>query len=179
VTINNFPSGERALQQIIQIYRDNDASVPVLAQSILNLADWHLLFEKIREAYPLYEVAYQMMQGVEGFPLEDFFGQPKLIHFPAPADPPPPADAIVNPVEGRVSVRIEISERGSPRRLETVESDPPGLMDFRVRKSIRASRFRPALVGGLPVQTEGYVFTHTFVYYPEPTLIETTEGGAP
>jgi hypothetical protein len=178
VTINNFPAGERALQTIIQIHRTHNSPTPVIAQAILDLADWHLLFEKTREAYPLYEIAYELMEGVDGFPMEDFFGQPKLIHFPAPIDPSAP-EVPDRTAEGLVSVQFDITERGAARRLTTLDSVPEGMMDFRVRKSIRASRFRPPLVNGEPQMTSGFVYTHNFVYYPQVAIVETTEGSEP
>jgi hypothetical protein len=174
VTINNFPAGERALQTIIQIHREHSSPTPVIAQAILDLADWHLLFEKTREAFPLYEIAYELMEGVEDFPLEDFFGEPKLIHFPAPVDPSAP-DVPERTAEGLVSVQFDITERGAPRGLTTMESVPEGMMDFRVRKSIRASRFRPPIVDGEPQPASGYLYTHRFTYYPQVTLVERTE----
>ncbi|MEJ2089864.1 MAG: hypothetical protein P8Y69_15590, partial [Gammaproteobacteria bacterium] len=128
ISVNNFPAGERALQTIVQIHRDHNSDTAVVAQAILDLADWHLLFEKTREAYPLYEIAYEMMTGVEDFPVEDFFGEPKLIHFPAPLDPAPPEDIPASPVEGLVTVQFDISDRGATRRLRTLESKPEGMM---------------------------------------------------
>ena len=174
VTINNFPAGERALQTIIQIHRAHNSPTPVIAQAILDLADWHLLFEKTREAYPLYEIAYELMEGVEGFPLTDFFGEPKLIHYPAPIDPSAP-EVPERTAEGLVSVQFDVTERGAARKLATVDSVPEGMMDFRVRKSIRASTFRPMIVNGEPQTTVGYVYTHKFVYYPQVAIVETTE----
>jgi len=178
VTINNFPAGERALQMIIQIHREHDSPTSETAQSILDLADWHLLFDRTREAYPLYQIAYEMMETVDGFPVESYFGEPRLIHFPAPSDPPPPGMP-ERTAEGLVTVRFDVTDHGSPRRLETVASEPEGMMDFRVRKSIRAARFRPALVDGVPTETQGYTYTHHFKYYPQATLVETTEASAP
>ena len=177
VTINNFPAGERALQTIIQIHRTHNSPTPVIAQSILDLADWHLLFEKTRDAFPLYEIAYELMEGVQDFPLEDFFGEPKLIHFPAPVDPSAP-DVPESTAEGLVTVQFDITDRGAPRALTTMESVPEGMMDFRVRKSLRASRFRPPIVDGIPQATSDYTYTHTFTYYPQVTLVERTEEDA-
>jgi TonB family protein len=174
VTINNFPSGERALQTIIQIHRNHNSPTSVIAQSILDLADWHLLFEKTREAYPLYEIAYELMEGVEGFPMEDFFGEPKLIHYPAPVDPSAP-EVPERTAQGLVTVQFDVTERGAARRLRTTQSVPEGMMDFRVRKSIRAARFRPMIVNGVPQASTDYTYTHNFVYYPQVAIIESTE----
>lgn len=178
VTLNNFPAGERALQNIIQIYRDHDADTAQIAQSILDLADWHLLFERTREAFPLYQIAYEMMAGVEGFPTVDFFATPKLIHYPAPSDPSAPDGLPLSPAEGLVSLQFDVTERGSVRRLITVDSQPPGMMDFRVRKSLRVSRFRPAIVDGQPIVTENHGYTHRFTYYPQVGISETTQETA-
>ncbi len=178
ININNFPAGERALQTIIQIHRQHASPTAETAQAILDLADWHLLFERTREAYPLYQIAYEMMETVDGFPVVEFFGEPRLIHFPAPSDPPPP-DVPERTADGLVSVRFDVTDRGAPRHLETIASEPEGMMDFRVRKSIRASRFRPALVNGVPTETTGYTYTHHFTYYPQASLVETTEVETP
>ncbi len=174
ITINNFPAGERALQTIIQIHRGHNSPTPVIAQSILDLADWHLLFEKTREAFPLYEIAYELMEGVDDFPLEDFFGQPKLIHYPAPIDPSAP-EVPERTAQGLVTVQFDVTERGAARRLRTAELVPEGMMDFRVRKSIRAARFRPTIINGEPQATVDFVYTHKFVYYPQVTIVESTE----
>ena len=100
VTVNNFPAGERALQTIVQIHRGYGSDTPTVANAILELADWHLLFEKTKDAYPLYQIAYEMMETVEGFPVVDYFGHPRVIHFPAPADPDVPDDVVVSATDG-------------------------------------------------------------------------------
>ena len=114
------------------------------------------------------------MEGVENFPLEDFFGEPKVIHYPAPVDPSAP-EVPERTAEGLVTVQFDVTERGAARRLRTLDSVPEGMMDFRVRKSIRAARFRPTIVNGVPQPTTDYTYTHKFVYYPQVAIIETTE----
>ena len=170
VSVNNFPAGERALQTIIQIQRGNDAELEVVAKAILDLADWHLLFEKSRAAFPLYQIAWEMLSEVEGFPTEDYFGQPRLIYFPEPSDPKPSSRATESARTGLVTVQFDITEQGSVRRLETMASEPKGMMDYRVRKSLRISRYRPVITGGVPVPTDDYSYTHEFSYYPQPAV---------
>jgi tetratricopeptide (TPR) repeat protein len=171
VSVNNFPAGERALQIIIQIQREHHAELEVIAEAILDLADWHLLFDKSRDAFPLYQVAWEMMSNIEGFPIDDYFGEPRLIYFPKPNDPKQTSSQKSQTARtGLVTVQFDITEQGSLRRLETMASEPKGMMDFRVRKSLRISRYRPAMDGGIPVPTEDYVYTHEFSYYPQPTV---------
>ena len=87
LVVNNFPAGESALQAIIQIRRDNDSEPLEVAESILDLADWYLLFDKSRRAFPLYEHVYQVMESLERGSGGVYFADPKLLYFPAPDDP--------------------------------------------------------------------------------------------
>ena len=168
VSVNNFPAGENALQNIIQIYRDHGADTLVVAMALLDLADWHLLFEKTREAFPLYEVTWDVLSRIEGFAVEDFFSEPKLLHFPAPGAPRRMSQELAQTTaQGLVTLQFDINEKGEPRRLVTVDSQPQGMMDFKVRKSARVSKFRPAIIDGVPSYFGAFIFTHKFTYFPE------------
>ncbi len=167
VTVNNFPAGERALQSIIRIRQENQQSAEQVAESVLELADWYTLFEKTRRAHPLYQHAYEILAADPDFDVVSYFAQPKLLHYPAPADPsPPPLAQRGKEALGYVQLACEVTPRGQVRSLKTIASEPAGLMDFRVRKSFRASRYRPALVDGLPMATLDYSYRHEFPYFP-------------
>ncbi len=169
ISINNFPAGERALQQIIRIYRNTDSINPVVvSEAILELADWYLLFDKTKRAYPLYEYVYDALEELEPGLAGTYFGEPKLLYFPVPQDPRPPdlqerGDART----GYVELAYEISDSGYPRSLKTVASEPPGLMDFRVRKSLRLSRYRPMIVEGQALATQDFTYRYEFDYFEE------------
>jgi tetratricopeptide (TPR) repeat protein len=167
ISVGSFPQGERALQRIVQIHRENGNDPQQVAESVLKLADWYLLFEKPRRSDPLYEYVYDLLEAMEDVDAADYFAQPVMLHFPAPADPsPPPLGTSVEPRSGFVEVSYEVTSGGFVRSLKTVASEPKGMMDFRVRKSVRASRHRPSLLDGVPVQSSTQTFRHTFSYYP-------------
>ncbi len=169
LSVNNFPAGERALQQIIEIHRTSSNPDPVvLAEAILDLADWYLLFDKTQRAFPLYEHVYQLLSDVEGFAVANFFAEPKILYFPAPQDPrAPPPELRGERRTGFVEVGYEVSKTGYAKSLRTINAEPEGLMDFRVRKSLRLSRYRPMLIDGQPVDKPDHVYRHEFAYFPK------------
>jgi tetratricopeptide (TPR) repeat protein len=171
VTINNFPAGEAALQRIVRI-RQNSEPVDqlALAEAVLDLADWYTLFEKTQRAETLYAHAWELMAGIDGFDVVGYFADPALLYFPDPGDPsPPPPEERGERTTGYVEVAFDVTDEGQVRSLDTVASKPDGLMDFRVRKSLRMARYRPMLVDGVPVFRSAYTYRHEFPYYPERT----------
>jgi tetratricopeptide (TPR) repeat protein len=180
ISVNNLPAGERALQKIIQIHReDPDHDPVVLAEAILDLADWYLLFDKISRANPLYEHVYKLLEEVAAITATEYFAEPKLLYFPVPEDPrAPPLPKRGKMKQGFVEVVYDISKTGYPRELATVSSEPHGLMDSRVRKSLRVSRYRPSIVEGVPINRADHIYRHEFAYYPKLEVDETAEAAS-
>ncbi len=169
VAVNNFPAGERALQRIVQIWQSQDEAQPVaVAESVLDLADWYTLFDKTSRAETLYEHAYGLMTEITDFDTVSYFAEPKLLYFPSPGNPkPPPLNYRGEATSGYVEVSYQVTNTGYVRNMETIASEPEGMMDFRVRKSLRLARFRPMLIDGVPVDRESHTYRHEFTYYPK------------
>lgn len=178
LSVNNFPAGERALQQIIQIRRESDElDSLVLALAILDLADWYLLFDKTRRAFPLYEHVYTLLSATEGFAVADYFSEPKVLYFPVPQDPRAPPRAMRGErSQGFVEVTFVISKSGYAKSLRTVDAEPEGLMNFRVRKSLRLSRYRPVLAEGRPMDKPDHTYRYNFAYFPKLKSSESSES---
>ncbi|MEM1231678.1 MAG: energy transducer TonB [Pseudomonadota bacterium] len=168
LTLNNFPAGQKALERIVRIRQETAEEDPVaLAEAILELADWHLLFEKVRLAGQYYQHAERILNAAHTDAAAALFGEPTLLHYPRPIDPKPPGNRL-NPAraQGHVTVKFTVTDRGTTTRLVTVESVPKGLMDFRVRKSLRAARYRPPLLEGRLSEAREQTYRHDFWYYP-------------
>ena len=250
-TFTSYTDGEDALQKIVDIRRNEDPiNRAELFRAVIELADWHLMFEHYTDAKTLYEYAFQLgavakpdLQEAKnaesesaakladnltedelentavvldsdstslpiaeagtrsestGSALEDseakksaeleksnsipvnpaieFFSEPRLIYFPLPDNPDKPNQENLTALQGHVKLSFGVSANGRIRNLETLESVPEKLMDFRVRRSMRIAIFRPKLVDGIAVMAKDQVHTHNFPYHaavPAPTLEKT------
>ena len=173
ITINNFPAAERALQRIVRIRQDDPQSTPLqLFEAILDLADWHLMWEHFRKAHTLYEFVYAQMDGLDSIDATEYFAEPRLLHLPLPADPKGPRggalDSGADParVQGFIEASFRVSLNGGVQDIEIVAAEPEGLMDFRSRRSLRSSRYRPSMVEGKAVPFENQTWRHEFPYVP-------------
>ena len=173
ITVNNFPAAERALQHIVRIRRDNPQSSPIeVFEAILDLADWHLLWEHFKKAHTLYEFVYAEFDKLDSVDAGEYFAQPMLLHMPLPADPKPPRGTSQGPAAERASIpgfieaAFRVSTNGGAQNIEIVAADPEGLMDFRTRRSLRSSRYRPAMANGKAIPYENQTWRHEFQYVP-------------
>lgn len=171
ITINNFPAAERALQRIVRIRRDDPESTPTQRlEAILDLADWHLLWENFRKAHTLYEFVYMQMDGLDSVDARAYFAEPRLLHMPLPANPRAPRRGTQNAgaerarMQGFIEASFHVSLNGGVQDIEIIASEPPGLMDFRSRRSLRGSRYRPAMAEGKAVPFQNQTWRHEFEY---------------
>lgn len=167
VSINNFHEGERALQSIVRILQ---AQVPVdkvdLRDSIMELADWHLLWARSNEANTLYAYVFKEMTALGENPNE-LFGAPTLIYLPEPRPPTPPSPALrLEEEQGVVTLQMQVLESGRIKKLKTIHSHPPKLMDFQIRRSMRLAVFRPLLTDGVAQTVDDFTYTYEFPYFP-------------
>lgn len=173
LVVNRYSEGERALGEIIRILnQDPDAARLDVVLAILDLADWHMLFEKYSRALELYQRVQLLMvedAGLSSDDIDRYFGQPIPLYLPMPPNPDAPDPALATrATEGYVELGYTISDRGAVRDLETLASDPPGMMDVKVRRAMRVARFRPRFEHGEPVATPLLKYRHRFLYYPAP-----------
>lgn len=174
IAINNFPEAERALQRIVRIRQEHPESTPAeVGEAILDLADWHLLWERFRKAHTLYEHVHAEFDALDSVDAAAYFAEPLLLHFPIPATPrsaqggdqgDSPRAALRT---GFVETSFRVSPNGSVQNMQVIASEPEGLMDFRVRRSLRSARYRPALVAGKAAPFENQIHRHEFQYRPK------------
>ncbi|NJN53223.1 MAG: TonB family protein [Gammaproteobacteria bacterium] len=169
--INRYSDGERALGRIIKILND-DPETPRLdvVLAVLDLADWHMLFEKYDRAFELYARVQSLLATdgkLEPAAIGRYFDQPMPLYLPMPTPPEPPPSALRDRRrEGFVELGYAVTDQGGVVKLEVLGSDPQGFMDTKVRKAMEIARFRPRFADGAPVATQHLKYRHRFVYYP-------------
>jgi tetratricopeptide (TPR) repeat protein len=175
IVINRFGEGEQALAQIVRITQADSNATPLdVALAELDLADWYLLFDNNDRAITMYQHAREIMRtraGLSEAEISTYFDGSKALWLPIPANPPAPAIR-TNPATGHVAVQYTLTDHGECKNLKTLESEPEGLMDTKVRRGLRAARFRPEFAGELPVDVADKVYRHDFTYYPHASDVE-------
>ena len=84
------------------------------------------------------------------------------LQFVSGADIVYPPAAKAAGIEGHVVIRYDVTEVGVVVDAEVVEAEPEGLFEAAALAAIAQWRFRPAVVGGKPVETKGVVSTLRF-----------------
>jgi tetratricopeptide (TPR) repeat protein len=167
---SNFPEGEAALAEIVKIRKQTPDTDPVkTVEAVLDLADWYTLFLKPDRADALYAHGYQLLAQIPNGDPASYFARPKLLYMPDPGLPRRNGTGVEGEsLPGYVEVVYDVTTMGEVRNLDTVAADPPDLMEIRVRRAVRMSRYRPALVDGVAVPQTGVTHRHEFRYWAEP-----------
>lgn len=177
--LNSFHSGERALQRVVEI-RDKLVQPDETIDAKLELADWHQMFGRAQDAATLYRHVWEEMQPL-GRDADAFFSAPVMIYFPRPENPrPPPRSKRGESATGHVALDFTVNRIGRVRDMKTSSSQPPRLMDFRVRRSMRAAIYRPAFESGTPVLAPDQTYRYEYLYFPreENTTISAAARGS-
>lgn len=168
-----FQAGERALQEISDFYREKDDAPYKLAEAITNVADWHLIFGRRKQAYEHYLEAWQVLQGQENSEeqIDRLFGQVVPL--------PTFAESVNNPASvyqtnsesdalnhDFADVTFDVNSNGLVRNVRVVSEETLSNSRHhnRLRSSIRDSYFRPVIVDGKPQRSNGNHFRYRYWY---------------
>ena len=171
---SGYRAGEEALLSILEFYRGEEGAAEQLAEATAQLADWYLLFNRRGQARNTYQEAWSVLDSEEnaGESRQRLFGQVREI----------PVYAFDNRewlienlgfMEDReevnydfIDVQVDVTAWGAVRNIETVseQSSPTSSQHNWIRRSIRDSLFRPALVNGAMVRSDGNHFRYRYWY---------------
>ena len=171
LSINNFPEGERALQAAVTIATQQEPqNKELIEETTMRLGDWHLMWDRQKEANSLYISVYQSMEARNIDP-NLTFAIPKLIYLPEPKEPRRPESMqSVEPKQGLVELKFLVKTNGRIAKMETIKTEPPKLMEFQIRRSLREAVFRPAFFEGIPVKNYPHTFVYEYDYFPPENL---------
>ena len=138
-----------------------DPPLEEVAQTLLDLGDWHLLTRKYGRAFDTYAELYNLLQARDPAHLESMLGKAELLHMKNLGN----AEAVsgyANPQYGFIELEVAVDRMGVARKLRTVQKDPPYLSDRHFRSTVRRARFRPAIINGVPTYTDNVRVTYSF-----------------
>ncbi len=163
-----YLSGLRSSRQVVKIYQHNEEVGPrAQAESILELGDWYLRFNKRQSAISTYTQAYELLStDEERIKIRDeLFTRPAVLDFAADyvdyLDPIGPGMA-----KGYVLLELDLTKTGSVSKANFIEEHPTTPSKRRAAmRELKGRRFRPRFEDGVPVSTEGMKYRYVY-YYP-------------
>ena len=151
-----------ALEQITKIY-DAHPELPASdhAGALVHYGDWNLVMRRKSSAIKAYKQAILVLQASpeDRDQIEALFGNPTQI--PTLMLPLPEVDQHEAEKEQEyVKLKLDVTDNGSPRNVEVVESSDPNDVTARrdAKRDMRKRIFRPRFVNGEPAATEGLSF---------------------
>jgi tetratricopeptide (TPR) repeat protein len=140
----------RGLQSLGRLYSYAVATAspaPALADAVVRMADWELLYSHHGQAVELYARAYAMLDesGATGEPITQLFAPPTPVVLPA-FQPNPLAADDTRQRKGHIDVGFEITKYGRARKIDILGAENAADTDItRLDKLVATSRFRPRL----------------------------------
>lgn len=186
---NAFAQGESALRQVANMHAENVTtatdeqsrrrSLRRQAESMLDVGDWHLLFERRQASTAVYQQAWSLLEEEDEAMRQAVFErvivlprfEPMFQLRPRRRSGNSSVTALagnegsdVVPAESTrtpyVVMAFDINQFGRARNVQIVESWPEDDADMQRRLStaLRESRLRPTIRGGGPVMAEGLLY---------------------
>ncbi len=166
--VNSFSDGRDALRSAVEIRKQNPDSTSLQrSEAVAELGDWHQLFSRTQTALETYREAYAegMLGGDDSASVIDrVFGKPRALPV-LPRDYELPVNP-ANPPDAYILLSFDVNENGQAEDFQVLESVPSAADKSvaKLRKQLRATRFRPRFADGEPAATPD--LTYRYLYQP-------------
>lgn len=168
---SSYLHGRRLFREVLALTEAADHTGDVeIAQAAVALGDWHLLHYDYGTAMRHYRRAWRLLDSERALRAE-LFETPTPLNLRLPHDPAAVAEARGKapggaPREGLVRLALNITHRGDVVGRRTLAAQPRGVMEFKVRRAAKHTRYRPFLDGGEPTPRQGLELEYRYRYYP-------------
>ncbi len=161
--MSNYELGKEELESIGHIVLTNPvATDEERASALLDVADWHVLFNRPHKGIQLYREAWELLESTPER-LEQAFAQPHLIHMNVTRSwVSPERMASEQPRIGVVRLSLHVNNRGTVVGRRTVSTSPDNRMEYRVRVIAERAKYRPAFRDGESVRTRNVPFVYNY-----------------
>lgn len=158
-----YALGTTELQDISHIVLSNPVSTDVeRASTLLELADWHVLFNRAYKGIEYYEEAWELLEPTPHLLLQAF-DQPNIIHMSVTRSwVSPEWNVDAKRRVGTVELALHINNRGKVVGRKTIATSPDNRMEYRVRVIAEHAKYRPSFKNGQPVRTRNVPFVYHY-----------------
>ena len=164
---HTYRTGKMAMLRVIDINAHNpDMPATARGTALIYLGDWYLLFNRRSTANETYALAYARLteSGMHKAEIDKLFEHPRSL----PALQMPVVNQLDDAKEDNdnnyVLAKFDVSKTGKATNIEIIEAKPADdeLIQRRAKDAIRATRFRPRLEDGQPVETTDVNIRYVF-----------------
>ncbi len=169
--VQKYPEGRgiSALRRALEIAEEQEQPDKLtIAELLVDIGDWNTAFSKVGPTGDEYRRAWAQLGEVENgdrFRYE-WFNEPDYVLRENPSNRGIQNSSEPGVLPGNVLVMFDVEASGRTSNVRVVESVPPGLKDDSTARAINRSRFRPRMVDGEIVASEGHARNFTFYYLP-------------
>lgn len=171
----SISSGEVYLKRAVRIAEDNpDATWQVKEDTMLALGDFYILSGQANRARKIYQDVWDLLSAdedrlqsrhddLEALVVLQDISPPKYVGIDGEATDQLPGDDFEI---GKVVYDYSVSTRGYTTDVVMVEAEPDAFEDMQraVRRNLSSLVYRPRLIDGKTVDTDGLTYTHKFFY---------------
>ena len=182
--LGRYGQGEDALQRVLEIYDAQESVEPKrYADGLIELGDWHLIFDKWTAAALRYRQAqtHLLEAGWEPPAVDALFAAPEPVILHLPETRVPSDRTGLEPQLGFIDYRYRVNTRGRAFEVEITDFGPEDLLNFRLKRALKEARFRPIMVAGEAVDSDWLEARHEFPFLgapPEPEAEPEAEAKA-
>jgi len=170
----SYDSGRNALQYIVSLLKDVEASPRLLASALVELGDWHLAYGKIQTAETTYQEAYNVMASM-GIPTE---AADEAFNDPIPKQIPRMATHMFTrrssgissdanlAYQGYIDVSFNIDGQGNIEDISFGDSSPDEAREIQrfIESSLRMAKYRPYFNNGDLINSERINLRYHYAY---------------
>ncbi|MCY3885431.1 MAG: tetratricopeptide repeat protein [Gammaproteobacteria bacterium] len=158
-----YARGIAELQDISHIVLSNPVASNVeRASTLLDLADWHVLFNRAYKGIEYYEAAWELLETTPEL-LQQAFDKPNIIHMSVTRSWVSPERGVSEKRKvGIVELSLHINNRGKVVGRKTISTFPDTRMEYRVRVIAEHAKYRPSFKNGKPVRTRNVPFIYRY-----------------
>lgn len=178
--LGRYGQGEDALQRILEIYQAQESVEPRrFAEGLIELGDWHLIFDKWTAAALRYRQAqaHLLEAGWESTAVDALFAAPEPVVLHLPEARVPSDRTGLEPQLGFIDYRYRVNTRGRAFEVEIFDFGPEDLLNFRLKRALKEARFRPIMVAGEAVDSDWLEERHEFSFLGRPPAPEAAPEG--
>lgn len=171
---SNFLRGRGLLREVVALTEAaSHSSETDTAKAIVALGDWHLLHYDSGAAMRHYRRAWRLLESEPALRAE-LLEKPTPLNLRLPNDPARRSDVRRGKRggsgrvarDGVVRLALTITHRGDVVGRRTLVAEPRNLMEFKVRRAAKHTRYRPLFKDGDPAPRQDLELVYRYRYYP-------------